>query len=494
MRLRTLLKPTLLLAALAAWFLAAGLLWWAPPLRPRATLANTGGDSPSRLLAFSPDGQTLALSRESDNSIHLWDVPSVTERPFSIPTSKLGPGTLKFSPDSQLLAVLAASKGNEDILQLCQVADGQVTSLLKAHVLSTQFSGDGKLLAGVLAQGAGVKVWEIASGKELLSLPRCLDIAFSPRGKVVVLRRDNAAEPPTLSLWTISGEQKHVELEGELTMLTLSLEALAFSPDGQMLAFQVGNKVRLYDADTGARRAVLEQGNELFPQPLTPAFAPGGMSVAATGAKMQVVFWNFHNHQAQALLILPYGQGRLLFSRGGEILAVQSDGMLDGPVVWDMAAKPPRLLFLASRHADSGPRPNLAFTPDGKTLVVNELRSAKERHQGGAAPGPSSQFKDWVSRWFRPRDKWSELRLVDLASQEVYASYGRCHYWRLSPDGTQVATQSRDENGRLEDIKLWSVPRRTPLVTRWLYTLGPPVLLLAAWLAFRLRTRYRSLP
>jgi hypothetical protein len=102
MRLRTLLKPTLLLAALAAWLLAAGLLWWAPPLRPRAILPGTGGKDGCRLLAFSPDSKTLAIICDSDTSIRLWDVAAATQQAYIEETDEITPGSTQFSPDSQL--------------------------------------------------------------------------------------------------------------------------------------------------------------------------------------------------------------------------------------------------------------------------------------------------------------------------------------------------------------------------------------------------------
>jgi hypothetical protein len=56
-----------------------------------------------------------------------------------------------------------------------------------------------------------------------------------------------------------------------------------------------------------------------------------------------------------------------------------------------------------------------------------------------------------------------------------------------------LATQRVDEQGDLEDVRIWAVPRPTPLIGRLLYTLGAPILLFTViWLkklVFRRRTQ-----
>jgi WD40 repeat protein len=211
------------------------------------------------------------------------------------------------------------------------------------------------------------------------------------------------------------------------------------------------------------------------------------MFIATTGTQNQILVWNLETGQVETRLTRPYGGGKLLFSPRGELLAVQSAGPVDGPVVWDAATKPPRPLFTESRP-DEGEQPNanLSFTPDGKTLVVSQLWSTEEREEQ-ATPGVGRELRHFLSRWFSNlRGNWGELRLVDVASREVYGSYGRCEFWLLSPDGTQIATQSLDDNGRLEDIRLWAVPRRVPTALRLLYTMSVPALFFAAWWARRL--------
>src|SRR5262249_9631678 len=66
------------------WLITTTAFWWRFPLHPRATLAGTQSNFEVRLVAFSPDGHTLALTDERKQSLRLWDVATGQER-FSIP-------------------------------------------------------------------------------------------------------------------------------------------------------------------------------------------------------------------------------------------------------------------------------------------------------------------------------------------------------------------------------------------------------------------------
>src|SRR5690242_10058322 len=86
-----------------------------PINRTWLNLVNLGCAGP----AFSPDGQTLALSG-GDHTVSLWDVATGRERPVSRDHRRFV-NHLAISPDGKTLA----SGGNEFLLRLWDAATGR---------------------------------------------------------------------------------------------------------------------------------------------------------------------------------------------------------------------------------------------------------------------------------------------------------------------------------------------------------------------------------
>jgi WD40 repeat protein/serine/threonine protein kinase len=153
---------------------------------------DTGGIV--RCLEFAPDGKTLvvAIGWDTNNNVQFWDVATWKLR--ANPDAHLrGAGCLAFSPDSKLLAT-----GSHDrTVKLWSVATAAELATLEGHsklVEGVAFSPDGKLLASCdaiwdqPARPGEVKVWDVATRKELLSLVHSAGVfclAFSPDGKTL---------------------------------------------------------------------------------------------------------------------------------------------------------------------------------------------------------------------------------------------------------------------------------------------------------------------
>src|SRR5262249_42029692 len=105
------------------------------------------------------------------------------------------------------------------------------------HVSSAAFSQDGKQLASV---GKTVKVWDVASGKELRTFAReeirgamLGKVAFSPDGKRLacssVLPGASVSQNGTVKVWDLASGKEVFALKGPTGYF-------AFSPDGKRLA------------------------------------------------------------------------------------------------------------------------------------------------------------------------------------------------------------------------------------------------------------------
>ncbi|RCV47696.1 WD40 repeat domain-containing protein, partial [Marinitenerispora sediminis] len=251
----------------------------AEPPEPAATL--TGHEDPVNSVVFSPDGSTLATSDEHF-SVRLWDTGTWEETATLIEDDTpltMSSTVVAFSPDGTTLAT-----GHQS-LQLWDTGTWEETATLgdTEWITSVAFSPDGSTLA--TGEAVGARLWDADAGEETADLPGPADyvtsVAFSPDGSTLAAGTavDTAgvvdgSDGGALRLWdTSTGDEA-----GTLTEHDSTVDAVAFSPDGTVIAACSAGAVRLWDTGTGEETATLtagEPGRAL-------AFSPDG-STLATG-------------------------------------------------------------------------------------------------------------------------------------------------------------------------------------------------------------------
>jgi len=148
-------------------------------------------------VAWSPDGKSLASS-SNDETIKLWDASTGRElRTFPAHWAR----SLVWSPDGKSVAW-----ANNDKVQLLDIGTGNEIRTLDSLPV---WSPDGKAAASV-GSNHTVKLWDAASGKELLSLrghtDTVNDVVWSPDGKSLA----SASDDRTVKLWdAASGKELH---------------------------------------------------------------------------------------------------------------------------------------------------------------------------------------------------------------------------------------------------------------------------------------------
>ncbi|MCX8024317.1 MAG: hypothetical protein N3A60_03850 [Thermanaerothrix sp.] len=174
-------------------------------------------------LAFSPDGRWLVTNGAATR---LWNVES-GEVSRTLSTAPIA--ALAFSPDGQQIAL--AEPGGQ-VRLVPREADSLPTVILPAgsNVFALAFSPDGNRLAAALEDGRTL-VWNLSTRTILFTrIPetgRTLRLAYSPRGEILA----GGNEDGGIWLWDGEGNQISV-LRGPSGMIF----TLAFSPDGKRLA------------------------------------------------------------------------------------------------------------------------------------------------------------------------------------------------------------------------------------------------------------------
>lgn len=404
-------------------------------------------------VAFLPDGKSL-ISGGADWTIRIWD-------------RETGKQLRSWQhPDDRVISAAARRNG-------------------RTFPLLASLSRDGKLLASAVANGRHIRIWDVETGKERLTVPALVNpinsVALAPDGKSVAVNCNDSI----IRLYDLENgkELKTIGNVDARERVYGSYGSMSFSPDGKLLlvggleidngavkrgyrALSVADGKILYRLDNEQARATF--GNHV-------AFSPDGKTLAwgdqqgmifradaATGKPLTAFRVNLP--RVEHVVFTPDGKGLIARNWGDAALGLWDAAtgkelkLFDKPAPLGVAVARPRT------NTNTGVTNVLAVAPDGKTIAsadgnVIRLLNRETGKDAVAATGhrgtifqvevlPSGKQLVTISgdgtlrRWEMETGKeLGQLRIPDGA-----------YSFALSPDGKWLVADGIDGAVRLIDV------------------------------------------
>lgn len=376
-------------------------------------------------IIFRPDGEEVAVTHGDSEAIDFLSTSS-GQINKSLPGVGYGLGTAAYSADGKLLAAGSYSFGTIKVWDLASMKE-RVTLYGQSPVQSVTFSPNGKLLA---ATSSELRVWDVARGAEVMTLigAPVNRAAFSADGKWLAANPGGQFAGYAVKVWNTDTWQEVADIPKERGFTAFWL---AFS-DAKSAPPKIGNVQCLHLVSgkeshilwgSGLAMAVSPDGKWLT-QPAEGRVPSGAVDIwdTATGQKLQ----NLPAHRLALIKLLFSRDGRWLVTVGQDNNPMMVQGqpgvMIGFPrvSVWDTATW--KLQF--SLEFPSRGAPGVDTSADGRLLAVSK---------GGGA-----------------------TQLFDLEQKKPIAVLASPEAWpgnlAISPDGTVVVQGAR------EGIRLWRLP------------------------------------
>lgn len=279
-----------------------------------------------RCVQFSADGKWLAAADQQ--TVRVYDLTNDNRvQVLSNKERKPRVNCVAFSPDGQSLAVGRAAAKDCAELEIWDVSTGTLRQSWREHraqVTCLAFSADGKLLASGSVDKT-VILWDMDAGKERTRVianatQAVWSLAFAPRGHTLAIATGpgdfRVNKPGEVVLWNIDTEKVQTRLQGHSRAVT----SVIFSTDGQtLITGSADTTVRFWDLKTGREYGMLK-GHKAAPgfEAVMVALSPDGASLATASFDQTVKLWPttwIRNHPAGARLWNPL-QPSLVASRG----------------------------------------------------------------------------------------------------------------------------------------------------------------------------------
>jgi WD40 repeat protein len=409
------------------------------------------GDRDIWVFGFSPDGRYLATTHRPDPALTVWDIDR-----RAVALEDPGPVNLhaaKFSPDSKRITVCHQ---NSELL-VYDLMTGQPSRRwrLPAPARDLAFRGDGAQIAipYSVERKSYWGILEVETGRLVRSfpLPGCNTVAWSPDGTTLA----TACEDQKIYLWDAATGIRRATLEGHIN---LGLSA-AFHPAGTLLASGGWEgRTRLWDPVLGRSWLTLTGG-------AWQEFSPDGRLIV--GSESQFTPYTVDPALEYRTFARPSDKKldyqRVSVHRDGRLLALGTD---QGAAIWDLA-RGTELAFLPIGLAW-----HTKFEPSGDLITCGsagvqrwrirldsdrgELRIGPPRRLAGFLPTDCGLGEDRSGRIVAVAYR-SAVHILTPQREFTVSHLDDCRSADVSPDGQWLATGSSMFGG----VRIWRIADAT---------------------------------
>lgn len=401
----------------------------------------------------------FALPASAQSGAHAKLTPRLlaTIANYEGPSGFLGrPALVAFSPDGRLLAL----SGPKSVVQIYEAETGKLLYTLSTTrglgLDAFSFSPDGRTAATRDSQDKTVRLWDLATGKELRALTgrkrdietkwkagdfpsdAFIPVPFGPEGRAVLVEHEDDLVTvfETETGREVSVLDHKTESNTAKALLKMALGSPfgirqhwlhmspVFSPDGRLVATANGDKFpKLWDASTGRLVATLVEQKDII---YNVVFSPDSRSLATETNRGEVHLWDASTGRLKASL------------------------------------KAKKIDFAYLSGIDVYYTPSFAFSPDSRTLVTYRDRSTQvwDAEAGALRQTLKKSSCDGVA--FSPDSRLlatcggaSSAKLWDVETGKLVREFAKSeketHYVAFSPDGRLLLTAS-DAGVRLWDV------------------------------------------
>ena len=320
---------------------------------------------------------------------------------------------------------LVTSAGGRGTIKLWNWRDGTLVATIRGHadsVNTVAFSPDGELLASG-GDDHQWKLWDVQGQLPIATLLHRIArtrytvkaVAFSPEGTLATAGRH-------VKLWEVSSQTEIATLEHHDYVW-----ALAFSPDGQLLAAGDGEgTVKIWEVQT--RQAIAQLAGDTN-NVYSVAFSPDGRTFATAGYQGHIKLWTVKNWELLGTLQNRGTAYSVDFSPDSKALASAGHETVS---LWSIESGEK----IVSLTGHAGWVRGVAFSPDGATLVSGG-EDGSVRIQNVETHLQTLQQREMVRLiYFLPRDRLhqqdidTQLDMLIKDTQVFFAEQMKNHGFR----------------------------------------------------------------